>query len=107
MTMTGTIPPLLLIMTIMALPSPAAALDDAMKVKPRQEGLKVFEEKCLVCHNRQRIDAAVKERKDVERVMRQMEKQGAVLTEKDRQVIGHFWQQKLYKGESNGARPKP
>jgi cytochrome c5 len=91
----------------LAIASAAPAQEDVRKVKLSQEGLKVIEEKCLVCHNRQRIDAAIKERKDVERVIRQMEKQGVVVTEKERQVIGHFWQQKVFKPQGDEAKPKP
>ena len=87
--------------------SPAGAQEDIRKVKLSQEGLKVIEEKCLVCHNRQRIDTAMKERKDIERIMRQMEKKGVVVTEKERQVIGHFWQQKVFKPQGDEAKPKP
>lgn len=54
---------------------------------------KVIDEKCLGCHNRQKIDAAVKQRKNMEKIMRQMEEKGATLTDADRQVLGHFWQQ--------------
>ena len=79
--------------TVMLAIAPAFGGEDVRSVQLRQQGLKVIEEKCLVCHNRQRIDAAVKERKDLERIVRQMEKKGAVVTEKDRQVIGHFWHQ--------------
>ena len=86
--------------------SNAAALDDVRKVKLGQEGLKVIEEKCLVCHNRQRIDTAIKERKDMERIMRRMEKKGVAVTEKERQVIGHFWQQKVFKAHGDEAKPK-
>ena len=86
---------------------PVAAQEDVRKVKLNQEGLKVIEEKCLVCHNRQRIDTAIKERKDVERIVRQMEKKGLVVTEKERQVIGHFWQQKVFKPQGDEAKPKP
>lgn len=71
----------------------AATQQDVMGVKSRQLGLKVIEEKCLFCHNRQRIDKAAKERKDMEKIMVRMEKKGAVLTEKERQVLGHFWGQ--------------
>jgi hypothetical protein len=91
----------------LAFVSTAAAQEDVRRVKLRQEGLKVIEEKCLVCHNRQRIDTAIKERKDIERIMRLMEKKGVVVTEKERQVIGHFWQQKVFKPQGDEAKPKP
>jgi hypothetical protein len=76
---------------------PAAAQEDVRGVKTSPPELKVIDEKCLNCHNRKRIDDAVKERKDMEKVLSIMERQGVVLTESDRSVIGHFWQQKLFK----------
>ncbi len=85
------------ILLVTATASPALAQEDIRGVKLHGEGLKVIEEKCLVCHNRQRIDAAVKERQEMEQILRRMEKKGVVLTEKDRRVMGHFWGQKMYK----------
>ena len=67
-------------------------------IAPRQEGLKVIEEKCLVCHNRQRIDNAIKDRRAVEGVLRGMEKKGVVLSTTERSVIGHFWGQNPFRG---------
>jgi hypothetical protein len=55
--------------------------------------MRVIDEKCLVCHNRQRIDQAVRERRDMEKIQRLMERKGAVLTPKEREVMGHFWKQ--------------
>ena len=82
------------------LPVAALAADpplDVRGVQLRQEGLKVVEKKCLVCHNRQRIDAAANEQKDLSRILKRMEKKGVALTAKDRQVIGHFWRQDPFK----------
>lgn len=84
---------------------PALGQEDVRSVKLRQQGLKVIEEKCLVCHNRQRIDAAKKERKDIDRIMSRMEKKGVVVTAKERRVIGHFWQQKVYKDRGTETKP--
>ena len=63
----------------------------------KQEGLKVVEEKCLVCHNRQRIDDAVRERREMESILKAMEQKGTVLTDQERSIIGHFWGQKVFK----------
>ena len=52
--------------------------------------------------NRKRIDDAIQDRKDMERVLSVMEKKGVALTESDRRVIGHFWQKKLFR-EKKGA----
>lgn len=85
---------------------PAAAQKDVRGVKTTPPELKVIDEKCLICHNRKRIDDAVKERKDMEKVLTSMEKKGVVLTESDRSVIGHFWQQKLFKEKKGAAQLK-
>ena len=77
--------------------SPTLAQEDVRGVKLRNEGPKVIEEKCLVCHNRQRIDAAVKERREMDQILRRMGKKGVVVTEKERRVMGHFWGQKMFK----------
>ena len=57
----------------------------------------MIEEKCLVCHNRKRIDEAIEQRRNMEKVLLQMEKKGVVLTESERRVMGHFWPQKPFK----------
>ena len=84
----------------------SASQEEVRGVKTTAPELKVIDEKCLNCHNRKRIDEAVRERKDMEKVLTSMEKKGVVLTEKDRSVIGHFWQQKLFK-ERKGEASSP
>jgi hypothetical protein len=79
-------------MTLSVSPLPAATQIDVRGVNLRQQGFRVLDEKCLACHNRQRIDAALKERKNMEIITRRMEKKGVTLSERDRQVLGHFWQ---------------
>lgn len=96
----------LTLMMAALLVTPAAAGEDARKVKPEEPALAVIEEKCLVCHNRRRIDAALKERKDMEKVLRRMEKKGVVLTEAERRVMGHFQYEKPLKGKKGEARPQ-
>lgn len=85
------------IVTIMVSVSPALGQQDVRGVKLRGEEIKVVEEKCLVCHNQRRIDAAIKERRDMEQILRSMGKKGVVLTEEERRVMGHFWGQKMFK----------
>ena len=86
--------------------APSLAQEDVRGVKLRGEELKVIEEKCLACHNRQRIDKAIKEREEMVQLIKRMEKKGVVLTKKEHQVIGHFWGQKLYKTEDAETKPK-
>ena len=93
------------LITILAV-VPALAQQDVRGVKPAEPALKVIEEKCLICHNKKRIDAAIKERKDMEKILRRMEKKGAVLTENERRVIGHFRYEKPLKGKEGEAAPQ-
>jgi hypothetical protein len=84
---------MLFALALSAIPLPAATQEDVRGVNLRQQGLRVLDENCLTCHNRQRIDAALKERKNMESITRRMEKKrGVTLSERDRQVLGHFWQ---------------
>ena len=76
---------------------PAFAETDVRGVAPQQEGLKVIEEKCLVCHNRQRIDDAVKDRRRMESILKAMEQKGVTVTEQERKVMGHFWGKPMFK----------
>ena len=67
----------LALLCIIALSSlPAKAQEDVRGVKTSPPELKVIDEKCLNCHNRKRIDDAVKERKDMEKILLLMEKKG-------------------------------
>lgn len=57
----------------------------------------VIDAKCLSCHNRQVIDTAMKQQKDMNRIMSSMEKKGARLTDKERSVLNIFWNQNPYR----------
>ena len=59
----------------------------------------VIDAKCLTCHNRQVIDNALKQNKDMEKITKSMEKKGARLTEKERSVLNIFWNQNPYKNK--------
>jgi hypothetical protein len=89
MTLRGIVPALLVAGITAA---SAGAAEDVRGVTVKQQEFKVLEEKCLVCHNRKRIDSAVKARQNMDDIIRQMEKKGLVLTDRERQVLGHFWQ---------------
>jgi hypothetical protein len=51
----------------------------------------ILDERCTVCHSRDRVDIAIRERQDLEKLQRQMEERGAVLNERDKSVLGTFW----------------
>ncbi len=93
---------LLAVVLLRAVSAWGAEREEVLGVGARQSALKVIDEKCLVCHNRQRIDEAVREQKEMEKVVRRMEQKGVTLTDKDRQVINHFWNKNPFKGEPQG-----
>ncbi len=97
---------LLLFFVLAAEAATAAPSEDVRGIAPQRQGLKVIEEKCLACHNRQRIDAAVRERKDMAKILQAMEGKGVKLTEKDRMVIGHFWKQSPFREKGTTSFPK-
>ena len=92
-----TLAPALLFFALSLVALPAWTDQEVRGVKYGLPELKVIDEKCLNCHNRKRIDNAIQDRKDLEKVLSGMEKKGVALTESDRRVIGHFWQQKLFR----------
>jgi hypothetical protein len=57
----------------------------------------VIDTKCLACHNRQVIDNALKQQKDMEKITKSMEKKGVRLTDRERSVLNIFWSQSPYK----------
>ena len=103
--MTGKYFVIISIMTVIFPPSLLLAQVDVRGIKLRGEASRVIEEKCLICHNRQLIDEAIKERQEMEQVLRRMEKKGGVLTGKERRVMGHFWGQKVFKPTKTVEKP--
>lgn len=82
------------------LPVFALAQQDVRGVRLQGEAHRIFDEKCLSCHNRQLIDEAVKERREMDKVLRSMKKKGVGLTDREKKVLGQYWGQKLFKGDS-------
>ena len=63
----------------------------AVQPKILQEAQQVIDSRCTVCHTRQRIDIALEEHRDMRQIEQRMLEKGAVLSEKDRGVLGIFW----------------
>jgi hypothetical protein len=68
----------------------ASGAEDVRKIHLSEPQLKVIENKCLVCHNRQRIDEAVRQKKDMAGIIKRMESKGVRLTDTEHRVMGHF-----------------
>jgi hypothetical protein len=85
-----------LLFALLLLASPvmsAAATENlgAHRVGDLDEFQRVVDISCTLCHTRERVDVAMRERQDMERLQRQMEERGAVLSERDKAVLGTFW----------------
>lgn len=53
----------------------------------------IIDKKCTKCHSGAVIDRALKDKKDMLRIQREMEKRGAKLNAKEQEVLGIFWKQ--------------
>lgn len=52
----------------------------------------VIQKKCTACHSSKRIEQAIAEGKDMNRIQQRMEQKGARLSASDKTVLGVFWQ---------------
>ncbi len=53
----------------------------------------IIEAKCTQCHSKDKIDAALSSGKDMVKIQKEMEKRGAALNSKERDVLGIYWKQ--------------
>ena len=53
----------------------------------------VISKRCTACHSSAVIDAALKDKKDMLKIQKDMEKRGAKLNSKEREVLGIFWKE--------------
>jgi hypothetical protein len=77
----------------------ANAQQDVRGLRIQNDATRIFDEKCLGCHNRKLIDEAVKERRNIDQILQEMEKKGVFLTDKEKKAIGHFSGQKVFKAD--------
>jgi len=74
------------------------AATTALAAEPRitaKEFDAVIADKCVACHTRDRIDAAIKRGDKVEEILEKMLRFGVKLDERDRSVLGTFWGEPL------------
>jgi uncharacterized membrane protein len=53
----------------------------------------VIAKRCTRCHSSAKIDAALKAGKDLGAIQKEMERKGAQLNAKEREVLGIYWKQ--------------
>jgi hypothetical protein len=97
---------LLLLVGLLLLPVAASAVPGAVHDVHRLPGNDEFqgtiENRCTICHTRGRVDKALGEGENLDDLLQRMIERGAILSERDRNVLGTFWGSPL-KGEETSA----
>jgi len=52
---------------------------------------KVLEQRCTTCHTLERVGIAMEQGRNLEGIITAMQQRGAVLSSRDRQILGTFW----------------
>ena len=76
--------------------SPAGAavsqqIHDPHRLPTNDEFQKTIEARCTVCHTREQVDKAISSGEDLNELLQRMIERGAILSEKDKNVLGTFW----------------
>ncbi|MDD2852557.1 MAG: hypothetical protein PHY09_11775 [Desulfuromonadaceae bacterium] len=59
----------------------------------KQKVHSIINKRCTVCHSEAKIDAALTAGKDMNVILKEMEKRGAKLNSNEREVLGIFWKE--------------
>ena len=88
---------LLLPVTAIAVPG---AVHDVHRLPGNDEFQSTIENRCTICHTRGRVDRALGQEEDLDVLLQRMIERGAIISERDRNVLGTFWGSPLKEGES-------
>jgi len=96
----------ILFVLVLALPPAQGAnqMENLGAITPtsRDDFHKVIDNRCGICHSRERVDVAIRQRQSLEKLQQQMIERGAVLDNRDKEVLGTFWGQP-FSGETKPA----
>ncbi|RII29824.1 MAG: cytochrome C [Geobacter sp.] len=86
------------ILTVCSTPLRAGEPTSATNLGGVQGGIfksahEIIGKKCVRCHSDKRIDVALSEKKNMTKIQQEMERKGARLTGKERQVLGIYWKE--------------
>ena len=87
---------LLLPVTAIAVPG---AVHDVHRLPANDEFQDTIENRCTICHTRGRVDKALGQEEDLDVLLQRMIERGAIISERDRNVLGTFWGSPLKKEE--------
>lgn len=92
---------LLLPFTALAVPG---AVHDVHRLPANDEFQNTIENRCTICHTRGRVDKALGQEEDLDALLQRMIERGAIISERDRNVLGTFWGSPL-KAEEPSSPP--
>lgn len=87
---------LLLPVTAIAVPG---AVHDVHRLPGNDEFQGTIENRCTICHTRGRVDRALGQGEDLDDLLQRMIERGAIVSERDKSVLGTFWGSPLKEGE--------
>ena len=93
---------LLLPVTAIAVPG---AVHDVHRLPANDEFQSTIENRCTICHTRGRVDKALGQEEDLDVLLERMIERGAIISDRDRNVLGTFWGSPL-KEEEPFSPPK-
>lgn len=80
---------------ILLLPASAVALTgenrDVHRLPGNEDFQSTIEARCTICHTRARVDQAIGEKAELDALLQRMIERGAIISERDRKVLGTFW----------------
>lgn len=94
---------LLLPATAVAVPG---AVHDVHRLPANSEFQGTIESRCTICHTRERVDEAIGQQADLDALLQHMIERGAIISERDKSVLGTFWGSPLKNGEASPAEAK-
>jgi hypothetical protein len=101
---------LLLLVGLMLPPVAVAAIPGAVHDVHRLPGNDEFqstiEARCTICHTRARVDKAIGDQTELDALLKLMIERGAILSERDKKVLGTFWGSPLKDNEAEPSASK-
>lgn len=92
------------------LPGSAVALQgethNVHRLQDNSEFQNTIEARCTICHTRARVDDAIGSQADLDALLQLMIERGAIVSERDRKVLGTFWGSPLKEDDAQPSGPK-
>ena len=82
------------------------ASGDVHRLPANDEFQSTIEARCTICHTRARVDNAIDRQVELDALLQRMIERGAILSERDQNVLGTFWGSPLKEKEAHSSDSK-